>query len=306
MSFPVAAGYRNMGSAAMRYIPVLYAGKLLVKFYDKTILSLITNTEYEGQIRQYGDTVVIRSRPNMIIRTWRKGQTLVNDQPEATSQELLIDKAFYWSFVTDDLDDIQTDIKSFINEWTDDASNNLRIEIDTNVLQNMYSGVSAYNTGITAGYRSGDINLGSAAAPYVLDKTNILDILVDAGTCLDELNIPDDHRYFCLPPKAMGLIKKSELRDASFSGDPKTLLRMGVVGMLDRFNLISTNLLNSTAGVYNMVFGHPLATTFATQLTKNKVQDNPNGFGMLHRGLNVFGWKVTKEEGLGQVVGSIA
>ena len=44
MAFPAAAGTVNLGSTTMRYIPVLYAGKLLVKYYNATVLSMITNT----------------------------------------------------------------------------------------------------------------------------------------------------------------------------------------------------------------------------------------------------------------------
>ena len=43
-------------------------------------------------------------------------------------------------------------------------------------------------------------------------------------------------------------------------------------------------------------------TVFATQLTETKTLDNPNGFGMLHRGLQVYGYKVCKSEALGLLV----
>jgi hypothetical protein len=300
MGYPVAPGVTDIGSTTMRYIPALYAGKLLVKYYDSTVLSVITNTEYEGEIKKFGDIIYIRERPTMTIRDYTKGQTLVNEQPEATSTSLTINKGKYWSFVTEDLDKVQTDIKGFINEWTDDAAEQLKINIDTDVLGAIYALVHASNAGLTAGAKSGDINLGVAGTAFSLDKTNILDKIVDCGTVLDEQNVPESGRFMIMPAWACGMIKKSDLKDASLTGDSTSIMRNGVLGMIDRFTLYCSNLLAGSASVGNyFLFGHKDATTFATQLVENKVLDNPNGFGMLHRGLQIYGYNVVKTEALG-------
>jgi len=300
MSYPVAPGKVNIGSTTMRYIPALYSGKLLVKYYDATVLSVITNTAYEGEIKKYGDTVYIRSTPDMTIRNYVKGQTLVNEQPESTAVTLEINKGKYWSFVSEDVDKAQTDLKGFIEDWTDDAAEQLKIEIDTDVLGNIPTDASSDNKGATAGVKSSAFNLGVAGTPASLDKSNILDYIVDCGTVLDEQNVPETGRFFVLPPWAAGLIKKSDLKDASLAGDSTSIMRNGMLGMIDRFTLFNSNLLSgdSTNGT-SILFGHDDATTFATQLTQNKVQDNPNGFGMLHRGLQVYGYEVIKPEALG-------
>jgi len=305
MSFPSAPGVRNIGSVAMRYIPQLWAGKLLVKYYDSTVLSVVTNTNYEGMIRKMGDTVFIRQRPDMTIRDYVKGQTLVNEQPEAPSVTLEIDKGKYWSFVTEDLDKVQTDIKNFVDEWTTDAAEQLKIVIDSDVLGDIPADAAATNRGATAGRKSSAFNMGVAGTPVALTKANILDYFVDAGTVLDEQNVPESGRFLIIPPWAAGLVKKSDLKDASLSGDSTSIMRNGLLGMIDRFTLYSSNLLagDTTNGV-SMLFGHKDATTFATQLTESKVQDNPNGFGMLHRGLQVFGYKVEKPEALGVLLGA--
>jgi len=54
------------------------------------------------------------------------------------------------------------------------------------------------------------------------------------------------------------------------------------------------------------IFGNTEATTFATQLVEAKIQDDPFGFGQLHRGLHVYGRKVVKPEGLGAALVSIS
>lgn len=299
--FPAVAGFRNIGSDSMRFIPELFSGKLIKKYYDRTVLGAVTNTDYEGEIKKFGDTVIIRGRPTMTIRDYKKGQTLVNEQPEAVSKTLVIDQGKYWSFVTDDVDDRQTDLKGYISDWAADAAAQLEIAIDTLVLAYMATKPHAKNTGSTAGVKSGAFTLGVTATPLTMTKANILDLIVDAGTVLDEQNVPVDGRFFTIPPRIAGLIKKSDLKDASLSGDAKSTIRTGVLGSIDRFTLIVSNLLaaGSDAAGTACLFGHKDATTFATQITERKMQDNPNGFGKLHRGLSVFGREVIKTEALG-------
>lgn len=307
MGLPLAAGKLNIGSTTMRYIPALYAGKLLKKYYTNTVLSAITNTDYEGEIKKYGDTVYIRATPDITINDYSKGQTLVNEQPESTSVTMSIDKGKYWSFVTESVDKIQTDIKTFVNRWTDDAAEQMKVAIDTDVLGNVYSDASAYNMGQTAGYKSSSFNLGYAANAVSLDKTNVLDYIVDSGTVLDEIDCPESGRFMLIPPMIAGLIKKSDLKDASLTGDSTSPIRNGLLGTIDRFTLFSSNLLAGTysTGVY-CLFGTKDAISFATQLTENETLTNPNGFGTLHRGLQVYGYKVIKPQALGVLYAKVA
>ena len=185
--FPLAAGVRDIGSASMGYVPVIYSGKLLKKFYDATVLSEIANTDYEGEIKQMGDQVIIRSVPDITVRPYKNGQTLTNEQPESTVVTLNINKGDYWSFVTKKVDDKQTDIKSYVEKWTEDASSRLKIAIDTAVLGDVYADADAANMGAAAGVKSGDINLGTTGTPVVLTKADVLDYIVDCGTVLDEI-----------------------------------------------------------------------------------------------------------------------
>ena len=299
-NFPRASGKTDIGSDLMRMIPILYAGKLLVKYYDASVLNVITNTTYEGTISEYGDKVFIRTTPDMVIRDYVKGQTLVNDQPESTATSLTIDKGKYWSFVSDDVDRKQTDVKQWIEAWTDDAAEQMKINIDTDVLANVLADAHASNVGAAAGVISGGIALGVTTTPLTMTAGTILEKIVDMGVVLDEQNVPETGRFLVMNPLLSALVKKSDLRDASIAGDATSLLRNGMLGMIDRFTLFNSNLLagDNTNG-YACIFGHSDAITFATQLVKSKTQDNPNGFGLLHRGLQVYGYDVVKPEALG-------
>lgn len=298
---PVAAGHTQLSGVT---IPnALWSGKLLVKFYEATVLAAISNTEYEGEISSFGDKVIIRSTPTITIRDYSKGQNLQTQRPEPSTTELLIDKAKYWQFIVEDVDKFQSDY-DYVNDWARDASEQLKIAIDTDVLGTVYADVHASNTGATAGAVSGIYDMGTSGSPVAVDKTNVVDYIADMGSVLDEQNVPESDRFLVIPVWMANLIKKSDLKDASLSGDGTSMLRNGRLGMLDRFTLYQSNLLARTTDgantVTNMIFGHKSALTFASQLTESESLRAESTFGQLFRGLQVYGYKVVKGEALGK------
>lgn len=295
MALPVAGGVPQLSGIT---IPnAIWSGKLLVKFYEATVLGEIANTEYEGEIANQGDNVIIRTTPTITIRDYSKGQTLQTERPEPETIELTIDRGKYWNVAVDDVDKFQSDY-SYIDDWTRDASEQLKIVIDTLVLGDIYGDAAAANAGATAGAISGDINLGVAATPKVLDKTNILDWIVDLGSVLDEQNVPETDRWVVLPVWACGMVKKSDLKDASLAGDSTSILRNGRLGMIDRFMIYRSNLLANSGGEFNVIAGHKSGLTFASQMLNSETLRAESTFGTLVRGLQVFGYKVIKPEAI--------
>lgn len=295
--YPITAGHPDYSGT---FIPTIWSGKLIKKFYDATVLSQISNTDYEGEIKDKGDKVEIRQVPDIIIRDYSKGANLQLQRPEADNVELLIDKGKYFAVILDDVDKVQSDI-ALMDKFTSDASEQMKIAIDTDVLGTIYSDPSSYNLGATAGRISGNINLGTTGSPVELTKANVLDYIVDCGTILDEQNIPESGRWIVIPAWLAALIKKSDLKDASLTGDGSSVLRNGRLGVIDRFTLYSSNLLStySADSATRVLFGHPYACTFASQVVKMETLRAETTFGNIVRGLNVYGFKVIKPEGLG-------
>jgi len=294
MAFPVAAG----GAAySGNFIPEIWSAKLIENFYDATVLAAISNTDYEGEIKSMGDTVNIRTTPDLTIRSYEKGMTLTVERPDKPKIQLVIDQGEYFAAIEDDVDKVQSDI-NLMDTWAKDASEKMKIKIDQNVLVGMLPGVAAVNKGATAGRISGDINLGTAVAPLAVDKTNVLDLIVDMGTVLDEANAPEAGRFLVVPAKFAGLVKKSDLKDASISGDGTSILRNGRLGMIDRFTVYVSHNLNVNGGVFDIIGGHKMGLTFASQMTEMESIRAETTFGNIIRGLQVYGYKVTKGEAL--------
>ena len=308
MAGPVRdAGHPDYSStSASGFIPQVWSGKMVEKLYQRTCFAEISNTDYEGEIKSQGDTVMIRTTPSITIRDYEVGGGLNYEKPTSDKVELHIDKAKYFAFEVNDVDEYQADIK-LMDNWSDDAGQQMKIAIDKVILGDVFADAAAENAGAAAGRESGGYNMGAAGAPVSVSKTNILDVLVDCGSVLDEQNVPDDGRWIVLPAWMNGMLKKSDLRDASAMGDNTSVFRNGKVGMLDRFDVyISNNMSKVTDATTlrqatNAIFGHKKALTFASQMTKMENLPNPQDFGQLVRGLNVFGYEVIDPNAMGHL-----
>jgi hypothetical protein len=299
------------------FIPEIWSGKLIEKFYAATVLAAIANTDYEGEIRNMGDKVKIRTKPTITIRPYTLDQLLQVERPSSSTVELQINYAFYFNEVLDDINELQMDLNA-LSMWADDASEQLKITIDSQVLLGMagyatglisagsppnpLGAIAAANVGNTAGRVSGNLQLGAIGAPAVVTPATVLDYIVDMGTVLDEQNIPETGRWMIIPAWMAGMIKKSDLRNASISGDGVSLMRNGRLGMIDRFMLYASNLLptgaEGSATSYAAFAGHPHGLTFASQISKVETLRSEQTFGTLLRGLQVYGVQILDGIGL--------
>lgn len=303
MPYPIAASpYAGSNQSPVytgNFIPVIWSTKLIEKFYDATVLNVISNTNYEGEIKKHGDKVEIRTRPTITIRNYEVNQALVVDRPSSAKLELFIDQGKYFNLHLDDVMKMQSDI-DLMEQWSADASEQMKIVIDTDVLIYLVNKpTAAQNRGATAGRISQNINLGVAGTPVTITRTNVIDYLILMGQVLDEQNIPETGRWVVMPAWMCSLLKRSDLRDASLTGDGTSVMRNGRLGMIDRFTVYSSNLLpnsvtdgvvgNDADGATYVYAGHSNALTFASQITEMEVMRSEQTFGNLMRGLQVYG-----------------
>ncbi len=302
MAYPVAAGSTSYSGT---FIPEIWSKKLIEKFYASTVLTAISNTNYEGEIRSQGDKVKIRTIPTLNINDYKSGDNLINQRPTSTNVELLIDKGKYWSAIVDDVQDVQSDI-NMMNMWSQDAAEQMKIAIDTEVLGSIYADADAANKGDTAGAISGNLALGTTGSAEQVSKDTILTYIMRMGQCLDEQNRPETGRFLVLPYWATTMLKLSDIKDASLTNDGTSPLRNGRVGMIDRFTVYQSNNLpwvTDTNKCFYVYAGVKNALTFASQLTKTESLRAESTFGSIMRGLHVYGYKVIDPKSL--VVGYI-
>jgi hypothetical protein len=323
----MAAVYPVTGSGAFdttpsysgAFIPTLWSGKLLAKFYQNTILSEITNTDYEGELKNQGDTVRIRLAPSISIQDYTVGQTLSYEVPTPIYQDMQVNKGKYFGVQVNDVLAYQADM-DLMNMFTEDAAKQLKISIENEVFFNSFvtEGPAAANEGSTAGAISAAYNLGTDLVPVA--GSAVLNTILRMSTALDEQNVPEDGRFLVISPYDRHLLMQSNIAQAYFTGDQSSVVRTGKIGMLDRFNVYVSNLLpkggagkslvaglsgvGSGATLTNavarrtMIAGTKQAVSFAMTVDKTEPLRNQTDFGDIVRGLAVYGRKVVKPEAL--------
>lgn len=295
--FPTAVGVPSIGN----YIPELYAKELLVEFYTSTVLSAIANTNYEGIIKAFGDTVIVRALPEVSINEYKKGMALNYEYLEPSDVELVIDKGRYFAINAPKIDQVQSDIE-FLSKWAAHAAEKLKIEVDRDCLGRLAAAAHAKNSGATAGRISGGVNLGASGAAISLSNTNILGKLLECVQVLAEqdIDVSNPGKIWAVVPAWVATrIQTSKLSEVQVSGDGISMLRNGRLGVIGNLTIYqSNNIEPDESGNYHIIVGHKDCYTFASQLVETETLKNPNDFGDLLRGLQVYGDKVIKPEGI--------
>lgn len=320
--FPVvgASAFDTNPSYSGTFIPTLWSGKLNAKFFASTMLSDVMNTTWEGEIKNQGDTINIRTAPSITINDYAgAGTTLTSEVPVPIMTSMQINKGKYFSVQVNDVLSYQSDMDQ-MNMFTEDAAKQLKIAIENEVFFNAFvtQGAAAANKGATAGALSASYNLGTDLAPVA--KTDILNMILRMSATLDEQNVPEEGRFLILSPFDRHQLMQSSIAQAYFTGDQSSTIRTGKIGMLDRFTVYVSNLLpkgeagkalvaglSATSGGAAVtsalarrmvVAGTKDACAFASQITKTEPLRNQTDFGDIVRGLSVYGRKVVKDTAL--------
>lgn len=331
---PQAGAYGTNPAYSGTFIPTIWSGKLNEKFYAASTFASICNRNWEGDISNIGDKVVINNIPSLVINDYVVGGNLSYQTPTPNTIEMAVDRAKYYGFNVADVLEYQSK-PDLMDMFTNDASEQMRVVIDStclfrSILSNGATatsddGIPTLNRGTTAGFRSGSYDLGTDAAPVNVAATDVaLDIILRMASVLDEQNVPESGRFLIIDPATRLRLMNTKIAQAYLTGDAKSMLRNGMIGTIDRFDVYVTNQLPRAAanGVLwtsgdgsetsvattnanarrILVAGHSSAITFASQMTKTEQLRNPTDFGDLVRGLQIFGHKVVKGTALARAI----
>ncbi len=247
----------------------------------------IINRDYEGEISQAGDTVHITSFSDPAVRDYTKNTNISWDLLTDATRALLIDQADYFAFTVDDIDKRQS-LPGFIGKASQGAAYNLASAADAYLSAAMYAGVNG--TANDIGAVTADISNNDA---YAL-------VFVALRTTLTRANVPEQGRWVVVPPELYAaLLQDSRFIDASASADGGAALRNGFVGRVAGFDVFEANTVpTETVGVYSVIAGHPIATTYAEQIASTEALRLENQFGDGLRGLHLYGAKVVQPTAL--------
>jgi hypothetical protein len=131
MAFKTAAGYGNLPNG--NFSPVIYSQKVQKAFRKSSIVEGITNSDYFGEIANFGDSVKIIKEPEITVREYARGVQITPQDIDDEDFTLVVDQAHYFAFKMDDIEEAHSHV-NFMDLATDRAGYRLRDQYDQEVL----------------------------------------------------------------------------------------------------------------------------------------------------------------------------
>lgn len=224
MAFPSADNYGNLPNGV--FSPTIFSQLAQLQFRKKSVVEDITNSDYFGEIADFGDSVKIMLEPAITVRDYKRGGQVTPQDLEDQDFTLIIDKAKSFAFKLDDIEAKQ----SHINWWelaTNRAAYEIKDAYDREVLAymsgytyNSETGVWTPNTvptGTPADVTADSDELlasmkldaeafgGSAGNSIAVGVTGTyvatpLQILNRFNRMLDRKNVPQEGRWVVIDP----------------------------------------------------------------------------------------------------------
>ncbi len=276
------------------FVPEVWGSEILRNLHRSTIFSQLCNRDYEGEIRQKGDTVRITAIGPVTVFDYVKDTDMAAAQGLSDNQSsLVIEKQKGFNFQIDDIDAIQGNPKAMA-EATYEAGYALAMAQDQ-YIAGLYTDTAAGNF------------YGTDGSPKTIAvATDIYPMLVNAKVLLDQNDVPMDGRWAVVPPWFEGYM----LQDARFTtsfmvGVAKDALLNGQIYRAAGFNIMNSNNVSfngsASTGQYRIMCGHPMAITLAEQVNKVEGYRPPQRFADALKGLNLYGAKVVRPQALAVV-----
>ena len=218
---------------------------------------------YEGDCK-YAKSVKILGVGEPTIRKYT-GAAITVDKMSDRGQELIIDQANYFAFHVDDVDQAQS-VPGLMEEYQRKSVHGLAVERDTYVAEL----IAAATNKTTVTLTEEGLKKGIDEAIVALRMRNF-----------------DEDGVIEISPAAYNLFKNHLI---TLSTNNPELIKKGVVGMYDNFEVIMSNNLKTPGDVRGKK-----AIAFAGQINEVEALRDQTVFADLVRGLDTFGAKVIDE-----------
>ena len=237
------------------------------------------------EISQFGDTVKIGQIGPITIGDYKPNATVITpEQLSATQTILTIDKANYFAFKIDDVDQAQTKPKL----------------MDSAMLRSAYGLNDTVDALIGGLYTEAGTSITTQAS-----SVNSLYVLEAVGACvqaLDEQNVPEAGRWMVIPPWFNTKLQIARILQTDGSIDANQTMNTGYVGKVLGLDVYVSNNITTTgtapAYTSKVIAGHSMAITFAEQIVSVEAFRQEASFSDAVKGLHVYGYKVVQPNAL--------
>lgn len=294
MAFPAASGYGNLPLG--NFSPVIYSKKVLNFFKTVSIVDEITNTEFEGEINQMGDTVRILKAPEVTVTTYTRGKQLTSQDLNDEDLSMVIDQAYAYQFQIDDIEKKQSHV-GWAEMSKGNAAYKLRDTYDQNVFAAILAGATTQSATGTSGSEA-DIGYTAGADFTPLNLINRL------ARYLDDNSVPDDGgRWFTAKPQFYETLGQEDSKyiEANTMGDAESFIRQRKLGAKNIAGFSCYKSINVPLNANSKptaLAGHISAVATAKNILISETVRSTATFADIYRGLFVFGRKVLRREAL--------
>lgn len=272
--------------------PEVWSAVLLASLKKKLVFGGLVNTDYEGEIAEFGDTVTINSVGRPTISTYTPNSTtIVPEQLTTAERKLVIDQAKYFAFYIDDVDARQAR-GSLMPAALMEAAYGMA-DVADQYIAGLYTGTQAANN-------LGTISVTSASPDNAYDL-----VLVPLKVALDDANVPTEGRWVVVPPWFHGRLLRDDRfirADASgqgFGNGGQPASQTGFVGRAAGMEIYVSNNCPFPGGDDNIVIaGVNMAISFANQISKTEAYRPQNAFEDAIKGLQLYGAKLIRPDAL--------
>ena len=121
------------GGMAGAFSPVIYSKQAQIALRKSAVTNAITNNDYFGEIANQGDTVRIMKEPDVTVNALQRNTSITAQQLADNDFQLTIDKANYFAFKMDDIEEKFSHI-DFVRLASDRAAYKMADSMDEEVL----------------------------------------------------------------------------------------------------------------------------------------------------------------------------
>ncbi|WP_416565058.1 phage capsid protein [Nocardia testacea] len=259
----------------------------------------MANRKYEGTIRQKGDTVHVSTIGDPTVNPYDKTTDLVVEDLSDDETAMTIDQGDYFAFRVNDVDELQSAV-NFEDPATARAGYKLQNQVDLFLYGLLRAGVLAGNQMGRITVTDGEPEKATAG------QLSMYRVAVALREKLDRKAVTKNGRYLAIPPELLSplLLDERFVHADKLGGNGNAPLLNGTVGRMAGFDILESNNINKVGGSgankddYVIVAGVSEALSFANQLSNVETIRDQKRFADIIRGVNIYGGKVFRPEGL--------
>jgi len=270
------------------FIPEIWSQKLNALLYKNCVMLQCVNRNYEGEIKNQGDTVKIITPGDVTISTVSSSSITYSELTPSES-DLVIDQKKFFAFKVGDIAQAQAN-QSIMDAHLQSAKNAIE-EVQDAYLLGQHSNVVTANM------------VGTETAPITLATDTIYNYFVQLALALKNSNALTNNQkpWVVINPTIESYLLRSPEFISAYNVADETL-REGSIGRIAGMDvLVSTNL-TATNSHYYVLAGTNDAITFASQLSKIETLRDKDSFADLVRGLYLYGALTVQPKALAKMI----